>query len=433
MLGLSGAPAYALPPPPPNPSDSQLSGAAAQQQAVAAQVSALSAQLAQAEAQLQQMQDQLQEAQELYNKAVVDLQMAQDKAVETKAAVAQADADVVTATAKVQDFARSSYIQGSSLDSDTVLLSAEGPTQLIQQAAFLDAIAKTNLTAMQQLQVAKAAQANADSQARLAVQLMTIAEANAQAAKQQAEDAVAASEAAKTQVEASKATTEQQLAAAQAALADLQGQRGQYNQWLAQKQAEEAAAAAAAAEAARVARVQAQQQAAAAAAAAQASGGGGGGTASVVAGPAPGGRGWTAAKGQYAANLAQQWLGTQYAWGGGTVSGPSRGVRDGGVADSYGDYRKTGFDCSGLALYAWGNAGISLSHYSGYQYTSGRVHPSVSQLLPGDLMFWGIGRIHHVAIYIGGGQIVQAPQSGDVVKISSIWMSDYAGATRPGT
>ena len=120
-----------------------------------------------------------------------------------------------------------------------------------------------------------------------------------------------------------------------------------------------------------------------------------------------------------------RWLGVPYSWGGGTTSGPT-----------WGQGGPVGFDCSGLALWAWGQVGVYLPHYSGYQYTSG-PHVSRSNLRPGDLVFWAYntsdpGSIHHVAIYIGGGRIIQAPQTGDVVKISYMWSSGYIGATRPG-
>lgn len=88
------------------------------------------------------------------------------------------------------------------------------------------------------------------------------------------------------------------------------------------------------------------------------------------------------------------------------------------------------FDCSGLTMYAWAAAGVQLPHSSRAQYAS---LPKVSQdqLAPGDLVFYG-SPIHHVGMYIGGGQYVHAPQTGDVVKISSIYRSDWAGAARPG-
>lgn len=428
----TGAPSYALPPPPDNPSNSSLNSASSKKAAVAAEVQALSAKLAKAQAQLAAMQAQLEQAQELYNKAVVDLQLATDQAQKSKAAVQTAAKKVSSAQAAVKEFSRTSYMQGGNLQNSAALLDASGPTDLLDKASFMESLGKKNATILGTLQQAQVAKANADSSARLAVQKMTLAEANAKSAKIAAQNAVAQSQAAMQSVQATKAQTEKKLAAAQMKLASLQGQRAQYNAWLIKKKADDArkakeAAAAAAAAAARAAKAAA---AAAAAAANQ--------PAYSAPAPAPsysGGYGgtWTAAKGQQAANMAQRWLGTTYAWGGGTTAGPSRGVSDGGVADAYGDYNKIGFDCSGLALYAWAQVGISLPHYSGYQYTSGSVHPGVGQLMPGDLLFWGLRGIHHVAIYIGGGMVVQAPQSGDIVRISPIWYSDYVGATRPGT
>ena len=114
---------------------------------------------------------------------------------------------------------------------------------------------------------------------------------------------------------------------------------------------------------------------------------------------------------------AMSQLGVQYAWGGGTAAGPSRGVRDGGVADSYGDFRRIGFDCSGLMVYAFGGSGVALPHYSGYQYTSGRQVP-VGQRRPGDMLFYAEnGRIGHVTLYVGGGRMIEAPYSGSAVRV----------------
>jgi cell wall-associated NlpC family hydrolase len=89
------------------------------------------------------------------------------------------------------------------------------------------------------------------------------------------------------------------------------------------------------------------------------------------------------------------------------------------------------YDCSGLTMYAWAQAGVSLPHSSRMQISSG-TQVSRSQLQPGDLVFYG-SPIHHVAMYVGGGQIIHAPQAGDVVKYASLDMGlSYAGATRPG-
>ncbi len=105
---------------------------------------------------------------------------------------------------------------------------------------------------------------------------------------------------------------------------------------------------------------------------------------------------------------AQAQLGKPYRW---SAAGPSS------------------FDCSGLTMRAWGAAGISLSHSSRAQFSSGRK-VSRSDLQPGDLVFFG-RPIHHVGIYVGGGMMIHAPQTGRNVSYSSISRGDYVGAIRP--
>ena len=107
--------------------------------------------------------------------------------------------------------------------------------------------------------------------------------------------------------------------------------------------------------------------------------------------------------------IAMRYLGVPYVWGG---SSPS------------------GFDCSGLVMYAYGQMGVSLPH-STYALWGMGVAVSQDQLQAGDLVFFdGLG---HMGIYIGGGQFIHAPHTGDVVKISSItgwYASTYVGARR---
>jgi len=114
--------------------------------------------------------------------------------------------------------------------------------------------------------------------------------------------------------------------------------------------------------------------------------------------------------------IAERYLGIPYVWGGADPS--------------------VGFDCSGLMMYVYAQLGISLPHFAGYQWYSGK-HVAPSALQPGDLVFFepranGPG---HVGMYVGGGDFVQAPHTGDVVRISSLREAAYAltyvGAVRP--
>lgn len=159
-------------------------------------------------------------------------------------------------------------------------------------------------------------------------------------------------------------------------------------------------------------------------------------TAAAPATPAPVTRASGSARGQRAVDAALRYLGTTYAWGGGDSSGPTLGIRDGGVADSFGDYKKVGFDCSGLTLYGWAQVGVNLPHYSAYQY-AGQPKISRDQLQPGDLVFYATNTsdpttIHHVAMWMGNNQVVEARNSGTLVKISPMRWDGYIGAVRPG-
>ena len=78
-----------------------------------------------------------------------------------------------------------------------------------------------------------------------------------------------------------------------------------------------------------------------------------------------------------------------------------------------------GFDCSGLILYAFAGVGIKLDHYSGSQYNAGRKIPS-SQMRRGDVIFYGPGGSQHVTLYLGNGQMLEAPYTGSVVKVSPV-------------
>jgi hypothetical protein len=110
--------------------------------------------------------------------------------------------------------------------------------------------------------------------------------------------------------------------------------------------------------------------------------------------------------GAEAVSIVERFLGVPYVWGGATPSG---------------------FDCSGLVMYAYGLLGIQLPHYSGYQWYAGPRVP-VDQLRPGDIVFFhpSPNGPQHEGMYIGGGEFIHAPHTGDVVKISSLYDSWYA-------
>lgn len=114
------------------------------------------------------------------------------------------------------------------------------------------------------------------------------------------------------------------------------------------------------------------------------------------------------------ASLALSYKGVPYVWGGATPSG---------------------FDCSGLVKYVCNSLGIKVERTSSTQFASSGRFVEKNDLIPGDLVFFqSNGKIHHVGIYIGNGQMVHAPQSGETVKVSSInegyYKREYAGAKR---
>jgi len=118
-----------------------------------------------------------------------------------------------------------------------------------------------------------------------------------------------------------------------------------------------------------------------------------------------------AGRGAQVVAIAMQYLGVPYKWGGASPS--------------------TGFDCSGFTMYVFAQIGVSLPHYAAAQYGLGQA-VSKSELQPGDLVFFrGLG---HMGMYIGGGNFIHSPQTGDVVKISSLSepyrVANWVGARR---
>jgi len=221
-----------------------------------------------------------------------------------------------------------------------------------------------------------------------------------------AEDALNAQE---SQLQATEAQAQAALGAAQAAkvgaqteLADQQATLSKVKGRIATLVAQQQAAAAAAQAAAFRQRVAAQAAAAAAAAASAAAGSSGDAGTNI---PPP------SAGGAAAVAAAMSQLGVPYVYGGATPG--------------------QGFDCSGLTMWAWGRAGVGLPHSAAAQYDD-TEHVPLSDLQPGDLLFYDEGgTIGHVTMYIGGGQMVQAPETGENVQVTGIWSNGLVGAGRP--
>ena len=114
---------------------------------------------------------------------------------------------------------------------------------------------------------------------------------------------------------------------------------------------------------------------------------------------------------EYAIRRGASQMGVPYSWGGGKPNGPTTGVDSGA--------NTVGFDCSGLTQFAFAGVGVLIPKYSGDQYNTGRKVP-LSQAKRGDLLFWGPGGSQHVALYLGGGQMLEASGSGGKVTVSPV-------------
>lgn len=459
VVGGSVGIAAAVPPAPPNPSDQAIGAAQDQVSSGSSSLSDLINRLGQADQQITDLDGQAAERAQAVNKTLVDLQEARDHADDAaavweqkKAVLGSVNELIARAQDQFDDYAVNAYRTGGSGTLYGSVLGAGNSDNLLDQAGLLTVMSKGQHEALDNLQrartqaandesTARAAKADADSATAEAQQRQDAAQADVEAAQQE----LAAQQRRRDELVAQRTTAETQVAEAKATAAGLQNDREQYTQWVEASKAEAAAKAKADAENMARAAEQARQAVSAAAdftgqvvdaigkiqdaldsadlsgsftpdpqrSNDRASAAGSLGSLGPVM------RGSAAV--ELVVNRALSQLGVPYAWGGGNAYGPTRGIRDGGVADRYGDYNKTGFDCSGLMMYAFAGIGISLQHYTGYQYNDkhGTKVP-LSQMKRGDMIFYGANASQHVAMYLGGGQMVEAPQSGSVVKISPV-------------
>jgi cell wall-associated NlpC family hydrolase len=337
------------------------------------------------EAQLSQAQNEMSALSQQYDAAQYHLSQINSNIATTKANIAADQAQVAHDKTTLSKAAVANYISDGSAAAQNPIFSGNektlGATTVYNKITQGDiSLAVDNLhTAENSLngQVTQLQGEQTQAQTQVTVEQNAVAQ-NAQAVQQQ-----------------------------KSALAQEQGQIAQLVQQ--QQQAEAAAAAKAAAE-----RQQAAAAAAAAAAASRPSSSDSGSSVSLAglsqAAPPP-----TAPGGAGAVQAAESQIGVPYVWGGESPKGSAN----------------PGFDCSGLTAWSWGQVGVGLPHYSGAQMASSAPVP-ISDLQPGDLLFYGPGGSDHVAMYIGGNQMIEAPYTGASVWITGLRLgSGFAGAGRP--
>jgi cell wall-associated NlpC family hydrolase len=385
---------------PTDPTDGEISAAQQTKESAAEQVGVLSAQLATAQAAVDAARAESAIALDGFQAKQEEYEVARAAAEAATAEAHRADAALADSRAQVARYARDSYVQGSTSPGLSAVLSAGGPAEVLERMALLDAAGRHETDVLAQVTVAQQQAAAADAAARTALGAAEVLRQEAADALAAAEQLEAGARAQAADLATRQADVQDQLDQAQETLLGLEGARAAVQQ----RSRQEAAAAATAR------RVQADAQIQAAS--------------SVRSSPAGAG---SASAAQTAISAAMRWTGTRYAWGGGSLRGPSLGF---GI-----DEGVVGFDCSGLTRYAYAQAGISIPRNSRAQYAA---LPKVSRsgLQAGDLVFWATdtsspATIHHVAIYLGGDRMLEAPQSGSTVRVTSMRWSGYIGAVRP--
>jgi cell wall-associated NlpC family hydrolase len=386
------------------PSQKQVDDAKHKVATTAATVGRIEAQLAAADARLADLGVEVGKAVEAYDGARYRLDQATKDAQRAADSYRESQGQVATAEDALGQFAAAVYRSGGDLAQVGSLLDAEGPQQLADRMSMLQRVGDQQQQVVEQLRVARAVSA---------------------VMRQKADQARSRQEAALAQVATAKAAAEQRLADQKAAVAAISTQREQLivqlaaarrtsvaleqarQKGLAAEKARREAEARRKAEAAR----KAAEARRAAQAAQQAGRGSGAGSTPVLPGGSSHG---TTAGAQRAIDYARAQIGKPYVW---AAAGP----------DS--------FDCSGLTMRAWQAGGVSLGHFTGAQWDQTR-HVALSDLRPGDLVFFASSKtdpstIYHVGLYIGGGQMIEAPYTGENVRIASIDRPSLFGAGRP--
>ena len=340
------------------------------------------------EAQLTQAQDQMSALSQQYDAAQYHLSQINSSIATTKANVAADQSQVSNDKSTLSKAAVANYISDGTAAAQNPIFS--GNEQTLGATDTYNKVAEGDIS--------------------LAVANLHTAEdsLNSQVSQLQDEQSQA-----QTQVAAEQNAVSQNAQAIASQKSALSQEQGQIAQLVQEQQQQEAAAAAKAAQE-REQAAQAQAAAAAAAATPAADPSHAAGSASTAAlsqaAPPPSSPG-----GAGALQAAESQIGVPYVWGGESPKGSA----------------SPGFDCSGLTAWSWGQVGVGLPHYSGAQMGNSTPVP-ISDLQPGDLLFYGAGGSEHVAMYVGGGSMIEAPYTGASVWITGLRLGGgFVGAGRP--
>ena len=377
------------------PSEADIARAQAEEEATKLSVAQIEVRLASVKAEADQAFQAAQIAAEELNAANIALAGAKNTASSAQADADEAKANFEAGKKEIASIVQTAYRDGGSeIDTLAPYVNADGLRTVETKQASIEAFSASADAKMQRVaalqQVANVMQKAADEAVVAQTEATTEVQRRTEAAQASAQKALALQE-----------TTE---AARQGYLAELARKQNTTVELIQEREAAlEAERAAAAEAAARAAAEEAARREAARQADAAASG-----SSSWTPAPAPSydeppvsypGSGGAST----AIATAKSYLGVPYVWG-----GASRG----------------GVDCSGLTQIAWASAGVYLPHYSKSQYDYGTRVP-FSNAQPGDLLFWSSNGwqsgIYHVAIYLGGGSMIEAPAPGSSVRITSIW------------
>jgi cell wall-associated NlpC family hydrolase len=410
-------------------------------------LSALIADVAAANQRLEDLRAAIQAEQEGVNKALVDVQTARDNAAAaqhdvevSQQAVKDANAAIAAAQRRFDTFAAATYINGPS----TSYLTAAGPDDIIATASAGRTLAASSQRVMANLQRARTEQVNKESAARLAKQRADRAAAEAQSSQDAAVSALTAAERkfSEQQAEVNRLAAERN--AAQARLeaarnwsapagrpqlgprsgdrwdpgADAAPRAGDPKQWDGEWDPTLPMVPSANVPGDPIAIINTVLGISATSSQVTANMGRNflqqlgilkPNDTGITNGRIP--RVYGRQASEYVIRRGLSQLGVPYSWGGGNAAGPSRGIGSG--ADT------VGFDCSGLILYSFAGVGIKLPHYSGSQYNLGRKIPS-AQMRRGDVIFYGPGGSQHVTLYLGDGQMLEAPDVGLRVRVAPV-------------